>query len=229
MVKTDFEKFMISNGVSSLYLHDYINKSGVYNVYQNPTILEERQLNVSQMDVFSRLMMDRIIFLGNPVTPDSANIIASQLLYLDTTDKKADIYLYINSPGGDVYSGLEIYDTMQLIRPDVSTICAGMAASMASILLCAGAEGKRCALKHSRVMIHQPMSGTGPHTQASDIEITCKEVNRLKNELYDIISTHSGQTLSRIKKDADRDFWMSSEEAKSYGTKGMIDKILTSK
>ena len=229
MVKTDFEKFMISNGVSSLYLHDYINKSGVYNGYQNPTILEERQLNVSQMDVFSRLMMDRIIFLGNPVTPDSANIIASQLLYLDTTDKKADIYLYINSPGGDVYSGLEIYDTMQLIRPDVSTICAGMAASMASILLCAGAEGKRCALKHSRVMIPQPMSSTGPHTQASDIEITCKEVNRLKNELYDIISTHSGQTLSRIKKDADRDFWMSSEEAKSYGTKGMIDKILTSK
>ena len=151
------------------------------------------------------------------------------MLYLDTTDKKADIYLYINSPGGDVYSGLEIYDTMQLIRPDVSTICAGMAASMASILLCAGAEGKRCALKHSRVMIHQPMSSTGPHTQASDIEITCKEVNRLKNELYDIISTHSGQTLSRIKKDADRDFWMSSEEAKSYGTKGMIDKILTSK
>lgn len=226
MIKTDFEKYMNSKNVSSLYLHDYMNSVNMG--YQNPTILEERQLNVSQMDVFSRLMMDRIIFLGNPVTADSANIITSQLLYLDNVGD-GDISIYINSPGGDVYSGLEIYDTMQFINSDVSTICAGMAASMASVLLCAGTEGKRYALPHSRVMIHQPMSGTGPHTQASDIEITCKEVNKLKAELYDIISKHSGQTIKKIKSDADRDFWMTAEEAKSYGSKGMIDNILYKK
>ncbi len=226
MIKTDFEKFMNSRNVSSLYLHDYMNSVNMG--YQNPTILEERQLNVSQMDVFSRLMMDRIIFLGNPVTAESANIITSQLLYLDNVGDN-DISIYINSPGGDVYSGLEIYDTMQFVRSDVSTICAGMAASMASILLCAGTEGKRYALPHSRVMIHQPMTGTGPHTQASDIEITCKEINKLKAELYDIIANHSGQTMKKIKSDADRDFWMTSEEAKSYGSKGMIDNILYKK
>ena len=194
-----------------------------------PTVVEQTGRGERAYDIYSRLLKDRIIFLSDEVNDTTASLVVAQLLFLEAEDPDKDIHLYINSPGGDVYSGLEIYDTMQLIRPDVSTICAGMTASMASILLCAGAEGKRCALKHSRVMIHQPMSSTGPHTQASDIEITCKEVNRLKNELYDIISIHSGQTLSRIKKDADRDFWMSSEEAKSYGTKGMIDKILTSK
>ena len=226
MIKTDFEKYMNSRNVSSLYLHDYMNSVNMG--YQNPTILEERQLNVSQMDVFSRLMMDRIIFLGNPVTAESANIITSQLLYLDNVGD-SDISIYINSPGGDVYSGLEIYDTMQFVRSDVSTICAGMAASMASVLLCAGTEGKRYALPHSRVMIHQPMTSTGPRTQASDIEITCKEVNKLKKELYDIIANHSGQTIKKIKSDADRDFWMTAEEAKTYGSKGMIDNILYKK
>lgn len=179
-------------------------------------------MNVAVMDVFSRLMMDRIIFLGVPISDDVANIIQAQLLFLDSTDSTADIQLYINSPGGAVYAGLGIYDTMQLVNSDVATICTGMAASMASILLCAGAKGKRSALPHSRVMIHQPMGGA--EGQASDIEITAREIIKLKKELYQIISDHSGKTMRQIEKDADRDYWMTASEAREYG---MIDEILT--
>ena len=221
MVKTDFEKFMISNGVSSLYLHDYINKSGIYNGYQNPTILEERQLNVSQMDVFSRLMMDRIIFLGVPIDDYVANIIQAQLLFLESVDATKDISIYLNTPGGSVYAGLGIYDTMQYIGSKVGTICTGMAASMAAVLLVAGAKGQRSALKHSRVMIHQPMGGM--QGQASDMEITVREIQKLKNELYQIIADHSGNTFEKIAADSDRDYWMTSKEALEYG---MIDTIL---
>ena len=179
-------------------------------------------MNVAVMDVFSRLMMDRIIFLGVPISDDVANIIQAQLLFLDSTDSAADIQLYINSPGGAVYAGLGIYDTMQLVNSDVATICTGMAASMASILLCAGAKGKRSALPHSRVMIHQPMGGA--EGQASDIEITAREILKLKKELYRIISDHSGRSMKQIEKDADRDYWMTASEANAYG---MIDEILT--
>lgn len=187
-------------------------------------IIEERQLNVAQMDVFSRLMMDRIIFLGCPINDDVANIIQAQLLFLESNDPKADIMLYINSPGGVVYSGLGIYDTMQTIQPDVATICTGMAASMASILLAAGASGKRSALPHSRVMIHQPMGGA--EGQASDIEITAREILKLKDELYQILSDHTGKSLKQIAKDADRDHWMTAPEALEYG---MIDNIVAKK
>lgn len=179
-------------------------------------------MNVAVMDVFSRLMMDRIIFLGVPISDDVANIIQAQLLFLDSTDSSADIQLYINSPGGAVYAGLGIYDTMQLVNSDVATICTGMAASMASILLCAGAKGKRSALPHSRVMIHQPMGGA--EGQASDIEITAREILKLKKELYQIISDHSGKSMKQIERDADRDYWMTASEASDYG---MIDEILT--
>ena len=179
-------------------------------------------MNVAVMDVFSRLMMDRIIFLGVPISDDVANIIQAQLLFLDSTDSTADIQLYINSPGGGVYAGLGIYDTMQLVNSDVATICTGMAASMASVLLCAGAKGKRSALPHSRVMIHQPKGGA--EGQASDIEITAREILKLKQELYHIISHHSGKSIKQIEKDADRDYWMTSQEAMSYG---MIDEILS--
>ena len=199
-----------------------VNSTAPVASYINPTIIEERQLNVTQLDVFSRLMMDRIIFLGTQVTDTSANIIQAQLLYLDSVDPGKDVNIYINSPGGSVYAGLGIYDTMQYIQSDVSTICTGMAASMAAVLLVAGAKGKRLALPHSRVMIHQPMGGI--QGQASDIEITAREILKLKDELYRIISEHSGQPFDKVAKDSDRDYWMTAKEALDYG---MIDKILT--
>lgn len=218
-MKNDFQKFALSQGISSLDVHRY---SSIVDGYVSPTIIEERSLNVAQMDVFSRLMMDRIIFLGAPINDDVANIIQAQLLFLETADPEKDIQIYINSPGGGVYAGMGIYDTMQLIAPDVSTICTGMAASMAAVLLTAGAKGKRSALPHSRVMIHQPMGGV--QGQASDIEITAREILRLKGELYDILADHSGQSKERIEADADRDYWMKAEEAKAYG---LIDEVLT--
>ena len=181
-------------------------------------------MNVASMDVFSRLMMDRIIFLGVPINDYVANIIQAQLLFLESVDAEKDIQIYLNSPGGGVYAGLGIYDTMQYINPDVATICTGMAASMGAVLLCAGAEGKRTALKHSRVMIHQPLGGA--QGQASDIEITAREIQKLKKELYTIIADHSGQEYDKIYADSDRDYWMRAEEAKEYG---MIDEILTRK
>jgi ATP-dependent Clp protease protease subunit len=190
--------------------------------YINPSIIEERKLNVASMDVFSRLMMDRIIFLGVPIDDDVANIIQAQLLYLASTDESSDISLYLNTPGGQVSSGLAIYDTMQLITPDVATICTGMAASMGSVLLCAGAEGKRSALPHSRVMIHQPLGGA--RGQASDILIAAEEIRKTRDELCSIIAEHSGQPMEKVLADADRDFWMTSQEALNYG---MIDNILT--
>ena len=221
-MRSEFEKYAVRHkGIHSLTLHDYLKmQSG----YINPSIIEERQLNVAVMDVFSRLMMDRIIFLGVPITDDVANIIQAQLLFLDSTESSSDIQLYINSPGGTVYSGLGIYDTMQIVRADVATICTGMAASMASILLAAGQKGKRSALPHSRVMIHQPMGGA--EGQASDIEITAREIIKLKGELYDILSEHTGKKVKQIEKDADRDYWMTAKEALEYG---MIDDILTKK
>ena len=195
--------------------------TSLYGSYISPTIIEERQMNIATMDVFSRLMMDRIIFLGVPINDYVANVIQAQLLFLESTDPKKDILLYLNSPGGSVYAGLGIYDTMQYINCDVSTICTGMAASMGAILLCAGAKGKRTALKHSRVMIHQPLGGVSG--QASDIEITAREIKKLKGELYDIIANHSGQTSEKVWEDGDRDFWMPSKEALDYG---MIDEVL---
>lgn len=228
----DFRNFAINHlGVNSNALHQYANcvstaaaplLSAPKADYMNPYILEERQLNVTQLDVFSRLMMDRIIFLGTQVTDTSANIIQAQLLYLDSVDPGKDVNIYINSPGGSVYAGLGIYDTMQYIQSDVSTICTGMAASMAAVLLVAGAKGKRLALPHSRVMIHQPMGGI--QGQASDIEITAREILKLKDELYRIISEHSGHPFDKVAKDSDRDYWMTAKEALDYG---MIDKILT--
>lgn len=228
----DFRNFAINHlGVNSNALHQYANcvstaaaplVSAPKADYMNPYILEERQLNVTQLDVFSRLMMDRIIFLGTQVTDTSANIIQAQLLYLDSVDPGKDVNIYINSPGGSVYAGLGIYDTMQYIQSDVSTICTGMAASMAAVLLVAGAKGKRLALPHSRVMVHQPMGGI--QGQASDIEITAREILKLKDELYRIISEHSGQPFDKVAKDSDRDYWMTAKEALDYG---MIDKILT--
>jgi ATP-dependent Clp protease protease subunit len=215
----DFSKYARSKkGMSSLSLHKY---ASIYSNYISPTIIEERQLNIASMDVFSRLMMDRIIFLGLPIDDYVANIIQAQLLYLDSTDPGKDIQLYFNTPGGSVYAGLGIYDTMQYISADVATICTGMAASMGAILLTAGKKGKRSALKHSRVMIHQPMGGA--EGNASDIEITAREIMKLKKELYQIIALHSGNTMEKVEKDADRDYWMTSEEAKEYG---MIDEIL---
>ena len=186
-----------------------------------PYIIEERQLNVAQMDVFSRLMMDRIMFLGTAINDSVANVIQAQLLFLQSTDSKRDIQMYINSPGGGVYAGLGIYDTMQFITPDVATICTGMAASMGAVLLCAGANGKRSALTHSRVMIHQPLGGA--QGQASDIEITAREILKLKDELYKIIAKHSGQSIEKVNQDSDRDYWMKAEEAKKYG---MVDEVL---
>jgi ATP-dependent Clp protease protease subunit len=215
----DFRKFAKSTrSISSLKLHRY---TSIYGNYISPTIIEERQLNVASMDVFSRLMMDRIIFLGLPIDDYVANIIQAQLLYLDSTDPGKDIQLYFNTPGGSVYAGLGIYDTMQYISADIATICTGMAASMGAILLTAGKKGKRSALKHSRIMIHQPMGGAEGH--ASDIEITAREIVKLKKELYEIIALHSGNTIEKVEKDADRDYWMTSVEAKEYG---MIDEIL---
>jgi ATP-dependent Clp protease protease subunit len=187
-----------------------------------PYIIEERQMNVAQMDVFSRLMMDRVMFLGTAIDDQVANVIQAQLLFLQSVDPKRDIQMYINSPGGSVYAGLGIYDTMQYISPDVATICTGMAASMGAVLLCAGQEGKRTALPHSRVMIHQPLGGA--QGQASDIEITAREILKLKDELYQIIAKHSGQTLEKVNQDSDRDYWMKAEEAKAYG---MVDEVLS--
>jgi ATP-dependent Clp protease protease subunit len=215
----DFSKYARSKkGLSSLSLHKY---ASIYSNYISPTIIEERQLNIATMDVFSRLMMDRIIFLGLPIDDYVANIIQAQLLYLDSTDPGKDIQLYFNTPGGSVYAGLGIYDTMQYISADIATICTGMAASMGAILLTAGTKGKRSALKHSRIMIHQPMGGA--EGNASDIEITAREIMKLKKELYMIIALHSGNEYEKVEKDADRDYWMTSIEAKEYG---MIDEIL---
>ena len=219
---TEFEKYAVKHiGISSTTLDAY---SKVTAGYINPTILEERALNVAAMDVFSRLMMDRIIFLGVPIDDDVANIIQAQLLYLASTDDQTDISLYLNTPGGQVTSGLGIYDTMQLISPDVATICTGMAASMGSVLLAAGAAGKRSALPHSRVMIHQPLGGA--RGQASDILIAAEEIRKTRDELCSILAEHSSQPMEKILADADRDFWMTSQEALKYG---MIDNILTGK
>jgi len=216
----DFGKFARSrHGISSLTLHKYASVTS--NSYISPTIIEERQLNVASMDVFSRLMMDRIIFLGLPIDDYVANIIQAQLLYLDSSDPGKDIQIYFNTPGGSVSAGLGIYDTMQYISADVATICTGMAASMGAVLLTAGTKGKRSALRHSRIMIHQPMGGF--EGQASDIEIQAREIIKLKTELYEIISLHTGKSLERVEKDSDRDHWMTSVEAKEYG---MIDEIL---
>ncbi len=223
-IKDDFRKFAVNHvGLNGLAFDQYTSKasSAIRSSYISPTIIEERQLNVAQMDVFSRLMMDRVIFLGTDVNDYTANVIQAQLLYLDSTDPGKDISIYINSPGGSVYAGLGIYDTMEYISSDVSTICTGMAASMAAVLLVAGAKGKRFALRHSRVMIHQPMGGA--QGQASDIEITAREILKLKNELYTIISDHSGQPLEKVERDSDRDYWMTAFEAKEYG---MIDDVL---
>ena len=216
-MKNDFLKFAVSNGMNSMHVENVLNASASY---ISPSILEERQLNVTQMDVFSRLMMDRIIFLGTEVNDYTANVIQAQLLYLDSVDSDRDISIYLNTPGGSVYAGLGIYDTMQFVRSRVATICTGMAASMGAVLLVAGEKGMRAALPHSRVMIHQPMGGI--QGQASDIEITAKEILKLKDELYQIISDHSGQTVQKIRQDADRDYWMTAEEALQYG---MIDKV----
>ena len=219
MIKDDFRKYATGHlGLNSMVLDDVIKAQGGY---LNPYILEERQLNVTQLDVFSRLMMDRIIFLGTEVNDYTANVLQAQLLYLDSVDPSKDISIYINSPGGSVYAGLGIYDTMQFIQSDVATICTGMAASMASVLLVAGKEGKRSALPHSRVMIHQPMGGA--QGQASDIEITAREIQKLKKELYTIIAEHSHTPYEKVWADSDRDYWMIAEEAKEYG---MIDTVM---
>ena len=218
----DFRKYATKHlGMSGMVLDDVIKSQAGY---LNPYILEERQLNVTQLDVFSRLMMDRIIFLGTQIDDYTANTLQAQLLYLDSVDSGKDISIYINSPGGSVYAGLGIYDTMQFISSDVSTICTGMAASMASVLLVAGTQGKRFGLNHSRVMIHQPMGGA--QGQASDIEITAREIMKLKKELYGIISEHSHADFDKVWKDSDRDYWMTAQEAKEYG---MIDEVLTRK
>ncbi len=215
----EFKRYaMLDKGISSMHLEHYVDNS------LTPYIIEERQLNVAQMDVFSRLMMDRIIFLGTGINDQVANIVQAQLLFLESADAKKDIQIYMNSPGGSVDAGLGIYDTMQVVAPDVATICTGMAASMGAVLLCAGTKGKRSALKHSRVMIHQPMGGA--QGQASDMEITLQEILKLKKELYDIIANHSGQPFDKVEHDSDRDYWMTSEEAKAYG---MIDEVLVSK
>ena len=213
---TEFRKYSTNHmGINSTFVDHYIESS------LTPYIIEERSLNMTQMDVFSRLMMDRIIFLGTGINDQVANIINAQLLFLESVDAKKDIQIYLNSPGGSVYAGLGIYDTMQYIRPDVATICTGMAASMGAVLLCAGADGKRSALKHSRVMIHQPLGGA--QGQASDIEITAREIQKLKKELYEIIATHSKQSYDKVWEDSDRDYWMTSQEAKDYG---MVDEVL---
>ncbi|HHN48714.1 MAG TPA: ATP-dependent Clp endopeptidase proteolytic subunit ClpP [Bacteroidales bacterium] len=219
MNQNEFRKYAVKHrGINSLTLHNY---TSAVNNYISPTIIEERQLNIATMDVFSRLMMDRIIFLGVPIDDYVANIIQAQLLFLESSDAKKDIQIYLNTPGGSVYAGMGIYDTMQYINPDVATICTGIAASMGAVLLCAGASGKRTALKHSRILIHQPMGGA--QGQASDIEITAREILKLRNELYEIIALHSKQPIEKIEKDSDRDYWMTAEEAKTYG---MIDEVL---
>lgn len=222
MERDDFRKYATKHlGMNSMVLDDVIKAQSQY---LNPYILEERQLNVTQMDVFSRLMMDRIIFLGTQIDDYTANTLQAQLLYLDSVDSGKDISIYINSPGGSVYAGLGIYDTMQFINSDVATICTGMAASMAAVLLVSGCEGKRSALTHSRVMIHQPLGGV--QGQASDIEITAREIQKLKKELYTIISDHSYQPYDKVWADSDRDYWMTAVEAQEYG---MVDRVLSRK
>ncbi len=219
MDQNEFRKYAVGHmGINSLTLDRYSN---ITSNYISPTIIEERQLNIATMDVFSRLMMDRIIFLGVPINDYVANIIQAQLLFLESVDSKKDIQIYLNTPGGAVYAGLGIYDTMQYISPDVATICTGVAASMGAVLLCSGEKSKRTALKHSRILIHQPMGGA--QGQASDIEITAREIQKVKKELYEIIAQHSGQTYKKIWKDSDRDYWMTADEAKGYG---MIDEVL---
>jgi ATP-dependent Clp protease, protease subunit len=231
----EFEKYAIKHkGISSNTLDDYQKKTALKFESQNPflgnvgtvtnltpNIIEERPMNVAVMDVYSRLMMDRIIFLGYPISDEVANIVTAQLLFLESTDRTRDIQMYINSPGGSVYAGLGMYDTMQFITPDIATICTGMAASMGQVLLCAGAKGKRTALKHSRVMMHQPSAGAGG--QASDIEITVNEIKKIKQELYAITAFHSGQAVEKVAADSNRDFWMTSTEAKEYG---LVDEVL---
>ena len=220
--QNEFNKFATKHmGIGSLRMEEYYRTFS--NNYISPTIIEERQMNVAQMDVFSRLMMDRIIFLGLPINDYVANIIQAQLLFLESSDSSKDIQIYVNSPGGSVYSGLGIYDTMQYVAPDVTTTCTGIAASMAAVLLAAGVKGKRAALKHSRIMIHQPMGGA--QGQVSDIEIMFKQITTLKKELYEILAKHTGKKLKTIEKDSDRDYWMNSQEAKEYG---MIDRVMIS-
>ncbi len=219
MNQTEFEKYAVKHKrINSLALHDY-TKHNITNL--TPYIIEERPLNVASMDVFSRLMMDRIIFLGEPIDDYVANIVTAQLLFLDSTDRSRDIQMYINSPGGSVYAGLGIYDTMQFVSPDISTICTGMAASMGAILMCAGVKGKRSSLKHSRIMLHQPSGAIGG--QASDIEITAREIKKVKQELYQIISYHSDSDIEKVAADCERDFWMTADESKAYG---LIDEVL---
>ncbi|MBK8444677.1 MAG: ATP-dependent Clp endopeptidase proteolytic subunit ClpP [Sphingobacteriales bacterium] len=232
MYGKEFKNYAVKHlGMGGMRVDSYVdrNVNALYSMNPQmailkPYIIEERPMNITQLDVFSRLMMDRIIWLGEPVYPDTANIIQAQLLFLQSVDANKDISLYINSPGGSVYDGLGIYDTMHVVSPDVATICTGMAASMAAVLLAAGQKGKRSALKHSRVMIHQPMGGA--QGQASDMEITVNEIKKLKNELYQILSNHTGQTLEKVEKDSDRDYWMLADEAKEYG---MIDEVLERK
>ena len=215
----EFEKYAVKHmGISSNTLHGY-QKYQVNNL--TPNIIEERPMNIAVMDVYSRLMMDRIIFLGYPINDEVANIVTAQLLFLESTDRTRDIQMYINSPGGSVYSGLGVYDTMQYITPDVATICIGMAASMGAVLMCAGTKGKRTALKHSRVMMHQPTGAIGG--QATDVEITVAEIRKLKRELYEVISTHTGKPYKQVEKDCDRDYWLTGEEAKEYG---LVDEVL---
>ena len=215
----EFEKYAVKHrGISSNTLDGYI-KHNVTNL--TPNIIEERPMNIAVMDVYSRLMMDRIIFMGYPVTDEVANIITAQFLFLESTDRTKDIQMYINSPGGSVYAGLGMYDTMQFVSPDIATICTGIAASMAAVLMCAGSPGKRTALRHSRIMLHQPSGGAGG--QASDIEITVNEVRKLKNELYDVIVHHTGQPFEKVAADCSRDYWMTSTEAKEYG---IVDEVL---
>lgn len=217
----DFNLFARSNGISSMTLDGY---NRFVSSYINPTILEERKLNVAQMDIFSRLQADRIIFLGVPIDDDVANIVQAQLLYLTSIDDKQDISLYLNTPGGSCSAGLGIYDTMQIIEPEVATICTGMAASMGAVLLCAGEKGKRKSLQHSRILIHQPLGGA--EGQASDIMIAAKEIQKVKTELINIIANHTGQDIEKVTMDCDRDYWMTSDEALSYG---MIDEIMSKK
>ena len=215
----EFEKYAVKHkGISSNTLDSY-TKHSVTSL--TPNIIEERPMNIAVMDVYSRLMMDRIIFLGYPISEEVGNIVTAQLLFLESTDRTRDIQMYINSPGGSVYAGMGVYDTMQYINPDIATICTGMAASMGAVLMCAGAKGKRTALKHSRIMMHQPSAGAGG--QASDVLITVNEVKKLKKELYEVVSYHSGQDVDRIEKDFDRDYWMTATEAKEYG---LVDEVL---
>ncbi|ALM21262.1 ATP-dependent Clp protease proteolytic subunit [Nonlabens tegetincola] len=219
-IAKEFEKFAIKDqGINSNYYSKIM--SSMYPTNLTPNIIEERQMNIAIFDVFSRLMMDRIIFLGTGINDQVANIVQAQLLFLESADANKDIQIYLNSPGGSVYAGLGIYDTMQFIKPDVATICTGMAASMGAVLLCAGEKGKRSALPHSRVMIHQPLGGA--QGQASDIEITAREIVTLKEELYTIIAKHSGQSYDKVYEDSDRDYWMKADKAKEYG---MIDEVL---